>query len=263
MTLSTAILLGLLQGFTEFLPISSSGHLFLAEAIFPTAMDPKSMLSFNVLLHAGSLLGLLLCYWKRWWNLLKGLLKGDRECMNVLWLLVLGTVPAAVVGFFFEDVIAEALSTPRVIGSTFLLTALLLAFSEQIHGHRTQGQATLKDLLLIGLAQACALLPGLSRSGTTMAAARALEFQREDSVDISFLLATPIIAGAAVVAGMHILTGEVSVPAMSITLTGVVVSALASIVAIQLLRKFVRRRSLRPFAAYLLVVGALTLGLGW
>ena len=262
MTSLQAFILGVLQGLTELLLVSSSGHLILAESFFDMEIDPLSMLGFNVLLHAGTLLALVLCYFTEWRKLLLSPFTGDATYRRLLILLIIATVPGALAGLAFEDVIAQKLSSPLAVVLAFLVTAAVLLLGERSEQSRQAEHLTWGRALIIGLAQACALVPGLSRSGCTISAARLFHTTRRDALDFSFLLAVPIIAGATIVSLWHLLAGTVALPAAGIIVVGFVSSFVASILAIRFLRSFVTQHSLAWFSWYLVVISVLLLARG-
>lgn len=259
MTVFQAFVLGLLQGITEFLPVSSSGHLVLAESVFRFSIDPLSMQSFNVLLHAGTLLALLFCYRDRWYRLLLSLFTNDTAHRRLLFFLILATIPGAVAGVLFEDVIANEFSTRTSVAVAFLVTAAVLVVGERAEQHRRMEHLSVGKVLLVGLAQAFALLPGLSRSGLTISAARIMQTDRSEALDFSFLMAVPIIAGASAMALRSLVTGTISLPSSSVVGIGFFSSFVASVLAIRFLRAFVVRHSLAWFSLYLVTASMLLL----
>lgn len=271
MTLLQAITLGVLQGLTEFLPVSSSGHLVLGEHLLNVHIEQGNMQVLNILLHAGTLLALLLAYAPVWRDLLLAPWKKDEQSIRRLALLILATFPAAVIGVLFEQVIAGYFQSLLSVGVAFACTGLVLILGECCPNHRDtllsrllhpmkQGPhiLTTRSALLVGVAQAFALVPGLSRSGLTISTGRLMGLNRKDALDFSFLMATPIIAGASVMSLKDLLSGSVTLPSVTIVTLAVAVSFATSLLAIIFLRSFVVRRSLAWFAPYLFVVAALT-----
>jgi undecaprenyl-diphosphatase len=254
-TVTHALLLGIIQGFTEFVPISSSGHLLLAETWM--ALPAASLQGFDIFLHGGTLVALLLCYPRVWWNIFTSPFSGDRRARYLLFLLLIATVPGAVAGALFGDMIEESLRSPRITGVEFLINAGILLLAERMPQERLQNSMRWVHALMIGIAQAFALSPGLSRSALTVSAARALRFDRRDALDFSFLMAVPIIAGATAFTAADVLRGTVVVPSLAVTIVGVATACVSSVVAILWLRQFVARRSLAWFACYLIPVGLL------
>jgi len=253
-----ALAFGVLQGIAEFLPISSSGHLAAAEQIFSIGI-PSHLQAFDILLHAGTLVALLLCYPREWTRILLSPLRRDTEKLRLFGLLVLATVPAAVIGIFFADAIEQHLRSTFALAVGFALTGAVLLFAERFPQQKEMNALGWIQAFLIGCAQSVALVPSISRSGLTIAAGRALKMRREAALDFSFLLAVPVIAGATLVALRSALEQSVVLPSASIVLAGVISSFLSSVLAILLLRRFVARHSLAWFALYLFPVAAFLL----
>lgn len=247
MDIVRALVLGVVQGLTEFLPVSSSGHLVLVRSL---AGWGDEGLAFDAALHLGTLVALLLVFRRTCWALLRG------ENRQLLWLLMLGTLPAAVAGFFGEPLVATRLRAPLAIGLAFLVTAVLLAAAERVARRRLRAPVlTLSHVpaLLVGLAQALALLPGISRSGTTIAAGMFLGLPRPQAVEFSFLLALPITAAAGA-EGLRQVSAAASGSLLPLAV-GFLAAFLAGYAAINFLLRTLRSSSLLPYAAYLLLVG--------
>lgn len=255
MTLLQSIVLGIVQGLTEFLPVSSSGHLLLAESWMGLPQD--RLQDFDVLLHGGTLLALILCYAREWWKMALSPFRGDRTSQRLLLLLVLATIPGVIAGYFLADLIERSLRTTSSIGWEFIINGIILIAAERFTQARAKDALRISDALLIGCAQALALSPGLSRSALTIAAGRALKLRRRDALDFSFLMATPIIAGAMVFAATNIAQGGVLLPSLPVIVAGITSAVCASVVAILFLRQFVAKKSLALFAWYLIPMGLL------
>lgn len=259
MTTSQALWLGLIQGATEFLPISSTGHLMLFESFYGIPLDPRSMQGFNIVLHAGTLLALLLMYVRTWKRLLCALVSPDTEGRKLILLLILATIPAGVVGIVFVEAIANA-NAPTLTALGFLLTAVFLLLAERAKQRGTMAHLSPMHALLIGCAQAVALLPSVSRSGLAYGGARLLGISRQDSLDFSFLIALPAIAGATLFTAWDVRVGNVIFPSSDILVAGFLSSLLSSILAILVLRLLVRRMALSWFAIYLIPLSLILLG---
>src|SRR5580700_8466285 len=189
-----ALILGAVQGLTEFLPVSSSAHLILVPWLFGWA-DPG--LAFDVALHLGSLVALLLYYRREWFDLVSSIIRPDRRSRMLLILLIVASIPGAVIGLLLEK---RAETTFRdhmaVIGLTLAIMGVVLWIADVIGRNRKNlDQLYLGDAILIGLSQALAIVPGVSRSGATITTGRLLGIERQDAANFSFLMATPIIAG--------------------------------------------------------------------
>lgn len=274
MTPIQALLLGALQGLTEFLPISSSGHLVLAEKLLHIPMVDQNMQGLNILLHAGTLCALLLAYAQQWFTLLLAPFRRDVKNVRRLILLIVATLPGAVAGYLLEEWIAEYFQSLLYVGGAFAITGVILLLGEccdekrQTIVHRIlhplatdAAMQTPRTAFFIGIAQALALVPGLSRSGLTISAGRAMGLSRKDALDFSFLMATPIIAGATVLSLTDFASGSLALPPQPVTILGIATSFVVSLLAIIFLRSFVVRRSFRIFAPYLFIVSAFTITL--
>lgn len=244
-----ALVLGVAQGITEFLPVSSSGHLILVRRIFGWT---DSGLAFDAALHLGTLCAILFYFRRTWGDILRG-----RE-WSLLWALILGTVPGAVAGLLGRSWVNAHARSTTVVGALFLVTALLLWLADRVaRRHARPDVVSRTDALVVGLFQAVALLPGLSRSGATIAAGIFQGLARPRAVEFSFLLALPITAGAAL-EGLRELTvqapGEI-IPA----LIGMVVALITGLAAIRILLRSVQTRTFRPYVVYLVLVGVVAL----
>ncbi len=254
MTITQSAILGVVQGFTEFLPISSTAHLMLAQSAMGL---PTDLQGFDILLHTGTLLALILCYPNVWWNMAKSPFTGDRPSQRMLLLLIIATIPAAVCGVLFADAVEKSMGSIQSLGWQLLVNAAVLLIAERCLQSRHRKEMRVPDAIIIGIAQALALIPGISRSAITIAAGRTRGIVRGDALDFSFLMATPIIAGASLFAAADIVGGNTILPAMSVTLAGIVGACISSIAAIYFLRRFVASCSLAWFAVYLVPVGLL------
>jgi undecaprenyl-diphosphatase len=257
MTILQAMLIGAIQGLTEFLPISSSGHLVLADIALGISLESGDALGFDVLLHASSLLALLLVYRNTWMNLIRNAITGTQNARRTIGLLALGTVPGVIAGLTLQDRIGDMRSLTAV-GVGLLITGFVLILGEWIGKQRAvtiDAPMTVTRALWIGIAQAIAILPGVSRSGCTISTGRALGMQRRSALDFSFLLAAPIIAGATAKTLLDAWTGDVFFPSLSVSIAGLLTSFVVSILAISLLQLLVVRRSLSLFAWYVVPLG--------
>lgn len=254
MTIGEAIVLGLVQGLTEFLPVSSSGHLVVAEELLHLQFDPEAMLAVNVLLHSATLLALLFLYRKECVALVLSPLTGERKHQKQAGLLLIATIPAVVFGLAFESVIAEKFSSIASVSAAFLLTAVALWLSEFCAAHKPSHHLAWWQALGIGLAQAAALVPGISRSGATISAARAFNVHKNEALDFSFLMAIPVLAGATILTGWKLMSEAITMPSWPVLAVGFAASFCSSIGAIVLLRQFVKRYSFRWFSLYLVTI---------
>jgi undecaprenyl-diphosphatase len=261
LSLWEACLLGVVQGLTEFLPVSSDGHLAVLQH-FLTPMPAEQKLAVDVALHLGTLVALLVYYRDELVGMAAAML-GRRGGYARTWigLIILGTLPAAVAGLTLRDRIAATLDSLPAIGVFFLVTGTLLFLASAVtHPDRDEEALGVRDALLIGSFQATALLPGISRSGTTIAAGLFRRARADVAAKFSFLLGVPAIAGAIVVEGRSILALD---PGARVPLAvGVVAAALTGFLAIALCLRLVRAARLHWFAYYCWAIGAAVLAFG-
>jgi undecaprenyl-diphosphatase len=245
-----AIILGAVQGLAEFLPISSSAHLVLVPWLLRWE-DPG--LAFDVALHLGTLLALLIYYRRDWIAMVESIRGDDPAHLRLLMLLITASIPGAVIGLLFEKQAETIFRSPALIASALAVLAILLWFFDKVSPQkRIMSEMTYWDALAIGLSQALAIVPGVSRSGATITMARVFGIRREDSANFSFLMATPIIAGAGLVEARKILH-----EGLNLTLgLGFLSAAIFGLIAIAFLIRFVRAWTYIPFAIYRLVVAA-------
>ncbi|MBI4843367.1 MAG: undecaprenyl-diphosphate phosphatase [Nitrospirae bacterium] len=241
-----SIILGIVQGLTEFLPVSSSAHLIILPWFFKWDGIINS-LSFDVALHFGTLLALLFYFRNDWVELLKSLSQKE----GLAWKIIAGTMPAVIAGFFLHDFFEHSVRNPYLIAATLSLVSVLMLISEKgydNYSRRSMESVTFGNALLIGFAQATALMPGVSRSGITIVAGLMLNLRREDAARFSFLLATPAVAGASLLEAKNLAgTGAIEI---DIFMTGALFSAATGFFAVKYLILFFKNYSLRPFAYY-------------
>lgn len=261
MTELQVIILAIVQGLTEFLPISSSGHLVLVPVFFGWT---DQGLAFDVAVHFGSLIAVLLFFRKDILALLRGsvqVLGGNfapTEARMALG-IGLGTIPAALAGLMLVDWIEANLRSPAVIVVTLSGYAVLMILADRLgRRNRDISDVRIKDAVLIGIAQALALVPGTSRSGVTITAAMALGFERQDAARFSFLLAVPVILLASIYSLIGLLRTDATVPWGQLAI-GVIVSAIVAYLSIEFFMRFVSRIGLLPFAIYRMILAAVIL----
>jgi len=250
-----SIILGIVQGLTEFLPVSSSGHLVLAQSLLPGFDGPT--VAFDVLLHAGTLAAVLVYFRKDLARMAADSLHPREGGLRLPLLLAAGTVPAAIVGVFFDDAIKPLFDAPRFASIGLLITAFLLFLAWKVGtgGRRSLESMTIGAALFIGVLQAAAIMPGISRSGATIAAGVFLGFSGPDAARFSFLLSIPAIGGAFLLES-GALRG---VDSGAVYLAGALAAALTGWAAIAFLMKLLGKGRLLPFALYCLVVGSISL----
>lgn len=257
-----AIILGLIQGLTEFLPISSSGHLAVVPQLLGwEELSPSVEKTFDVALHAGTLIGAVAYLNKdvrrivlSLWNGLRTRKMDDYAKLGLL--LVVTSIPGALLGALLEETISEHLGKPALIASMLIIFGLLLFVCDRIQGDRNDTSFSMKDAVVAGASQALALQPGVSRSGITMTALRLRGFSRESSARLSFLMLIPIVAGAALFTGTKTIAGE-GIPSSLVIpmIVGVIVSAVTGWIAVYGLLKIVRTRSFTGFVIYRVAAG--------
>jgi undecaprenyl-diphosphatase len=264
MELLKALILGIVQGATEFLPISSSGHLVLIPAFLGWDQAP---LVFDTTVHLATLLAVVAVFWRDLLNLLvawwQGLRRGQpfqTVAARLAWYVILGTVPGILAGYFLKDTFESLFASPRAVCGFLLLTALLLLLAE-VFGRRRREltKLTWLDSLLIGIGQAAAIAPGLSRSGTTMSVGMFRGLTRDAAARFSFILSVPIILGAGLMQ-LITLAGNNSAP---VGATGLIVGSLAAGIsgyaAIRLLLAYLRQHPFYPFVIYCVIIGVVGL----
>jgi undecaprenyl-diphosphatase len=263
------VVLGIVQGLTEFLPISSSAHLYLTSWLMGWNTEA---LDFDIMLHLGTLIAVLIYFSRDWVQIIAhgfGMRMGHDEALNqnpnLLWLLAIGSIPVGIAGLLFEKQADTTLRTPFVMGTMLILVGIVMWMAEN-SGRlvRDLGMVSLTDAVSIGLAQALAVIPGTSRSGITITAGLFRNFDRESAARFSFLLSTPAIAAAAAKAlynihkqhGLHDLLNTQFV-------VGVTVSALTGCLVIGWFLHYLQRSTLRPFIYYRIAFGIIVLALAF
>lgn len=254
MTIWQAVVLGLVQGFGEFLPISSSAHLVLVPWFFRWTYQG---LAVDVALHLGTLVAVVAYFWRDWFNLLLGAGKGLRDPEGRLfWYLVLASLPGAALGYLFEDWAETVFRTPVLVGIMLITMGLILYWADRKGAKSVEIERVgLWRSLLIGFSQALAIIPGVSRSGVTMTAGLLAGLTREGAARFSFLLSAPIIFGAGLLKVPDLMARPdmVNLP----FLVSVVVSAAAGIASIGFLLRYVQTRDYTPFVWYRFLLGVL------
>ncbi len=257
MTLVQALLLGALQGLTEFLPVSSSGHLAIAQHFLPGFSQPGVL--FDVLLHLGTMVAVAIYFRRELAALLASPFRRGEEARlqrRLLLLLIAASVPTAVIGLLFKDFFEGLFENLTVVSLMLLVTGTLLFIAERFRrGSRREAQLTLSDALLVGTVQGCAIVPGISRSGSTIAALLLKGVDGETAARFSFLLALPAVFGAALLSARDL--GEVATGQLPLYLAGAGVAFLTGLLSIHLLLAVIRRRRLIAFALYCWLAGGL------
>lgn len=254
------VFLALVQGFTEFLPISSSAHLILV----PKFLGWEDQgLAFDVALHVGTLLAVIYYFKEDIFKIIKDFLESFKKRKSVGestlgWAVLIGTIPVGLAGLSFNDFISDNLRSPYVIASTTLIFGLALFFSDRKIGKKSEINITIPIAILIGIAQAIALIPGTSRSGITMTAALFLGFSRVASARFSFLLSIPVIVLAGGLKIIELIKSE-TVVVWSELFLGVGLSAISAYICIYFFLKLISKISMLPFVIYRLLLGVFLL----
>ncbi|MGI6004578.1 MAG: undecaprenyl-diphosphate phosphatase [Christensenellales bacterium] len=256
MTILEAVILGLVQGLSEFLPISSSGHLVLVQKLLGMS-DTQELFFFNIMLHVGTLAAVASVFYKDIWSYIR------RPFSRVPMMLVLSAVPALIVALLFNDFI-EASFGGQFLGACFLLTAVILFVSEALAG-RTASRRPLEDMkwydsVFIGTAQALAIFPGVSRSGSTISAGLVQGFDRRETGKFSMLMSMIAILGSTVLEVPKVIeAGTMGVGAAPL-MAGMLAAGVSGYIAVRWMLRILTRGSLKPFALYMLILGLVTLG---
>jgi undecaprenyl-diphosphatase len=258
MTIFQAFVLGLIQGLTEFLPISSTAHIILIPWLFRW---PDPGLTFDVALHIGTLFAVVVYFWKDWLTLIRhGLTQGFASPEGkMFWFIVLASIPGAAAGFLLEEQIQTVFRSPIIMGIMLMVMGIILYSADRLgKKQRPAQEITFSQSILIGLSQALAVIPGVSRSGITMTTGLFTGLTREGAARFSFLLATPMIAGAGIFGLRHYNGAE-----FNVFLVGVITSAVVGFLVIGLLLRWLRKSSFVPFVWYRFFIGAAIITLFW
>ena len=271
MSVGNAILLGLVQGITEFLPVSSSGHLSILNNLFGLTTAEGGHLLFDVLLHLGTMIAILVVYWQDVKDMLQetlglmnlgplaGLQRGRNPGARLFFMIVLATLPLVLI-LPIKDLLEGLYDKSIFIGVALILTGCILYVSDRMRpGSKTVGGMTLLDALINGLCQCVAVIPGLSRSGTTITAGIATGLKRDFAVKFSFLLSIPAVLGANLISLVKAFQTGVDWSCVPAYLIGMAVAMVSGIVAIELLKAISKRGRFGGFAYYCWVVGALSI----
>ncbi len=267
MTFIQALILGIIQGLTEFLPISSSAHLVIAPFILGWTFPEQQVLPFDVLVQLGTLLAVIIYFWADLWTIIKAFVLGLVKLKPFAdplarqgWLLILASIPAGVAGLVLKPLVDQAFQSVVITGVFLLVTAQFLTAAERI-GKRRRSLETLGwlDAVIIGFGQALAIFPGISRSGATMSAGLARDLDRTAAARFSFLMSIPIMLAA----GALEIKDVLDIPGLSSMLpmigVGFVAAAIVGYFSIRWLLRFITTHSLRPFAVYCAGLGLLVI----
>lgn len=260
----SVIILGIIQGIAEFLPISSSAHLIIFRDLFGIGSNigGEIALSFDIALHLGTAIAIIVYFFKDFWNIfIKGITKGPKDKEGkMLWYIIIATIPAAIAGLLFEDIIENAIRTNFILIAIALIVMgiIIFAVDKRFKAKKTVDSMNIKDAFIIGCSQAFALIPGFSRSGTTIATARIMKLKKEDAAKFSFYLSAPVVLGAVVI---HLLKDGFSLiyANMSIFVVGVLVSFIAGLLCIEFLLKYLRKHDFKLFMIYRIILGVVVI----
>lgn len=249
-----AIILGIIQGLTEALPISSSAHL----VIFPWFFNWRYQgLSFDVALHLGTAVAFIIYFWDDWMRIIRAAFVKDKTCKNnLLWRIVIGTIPAGLAGVILEKKAETVFRSPLIILSMLALFGIILWWADAIgRKQKSVEHISMKDAIMIGLAQILALIPGVSRSGITITAGLLKGFSREAAARFSFLLATPIVLAAAILKLHKLHAADLS----SSFWLGIIFSAVSGFIGIHFLLNYVKKSSFKVFVFYRIALAIVVL----
>ena len=257
MGLIEAIILGIVQGITEFLPVSSSGHLVLLQKIFGIS---EPALLFDTMLHIGTLFAVFIVLWKDIFNILK------KPIQPLTGLLIIATIPIVIIAVVFKDSIEDIFHSGKYIGFCFLITAAALLISEYLSKRegktRTESEMNWKDAAIIGILQGIAILPGVSRSGLTISGGLSRKLDRSFVARFSFLMSIPAILGALVFQLKDVIKNKATAfsdGALLPVIAGTVTAFIVAIFSVRLMLKIVKEKSLKGFAIYVTILGAIVL----
>lgn len=267
MTYFEATILGLVQGLAEFLPISSSGHLALLQSWFK--IDESKVLLFTVLLHVGTLISVFIVYWKDIWELVvelvltirdlctgKGLRMEERPVRKLGVMIIVATIPTAIIGFAFDDFFDSLYTSVLPIGIGLIITGFLLVFAEKINtGNRGIKQMNCRNAVFIGLVQGIAICPGISRSGSTLFGSLVCNLDRKFAVKFVFLISIPSILGSAILETPAAIEAGITASQLGPVIWGMAVAAVSGLVAIKGMIKIVSDKKLSWFSYYVWALG--------
>ncbi len=269
-----AIVLGLVQGLAEFLPISSSGHLALLQNIF--GVNPDKVLFFAVMLHLGTLISVFIVYWKDIWELIaelvltirdlvtgRGLRLSERPVRKLGVMIIVATIPTAVIGLLFQDFFNGLYLSYVAIGIGFLITGVIMFLAERM-GSANKGieKMNFRNAIFVGVLQGIAICPGISRSGSTLVGGLTTGLRREFAVKFAFLISIPSILGSVVLEVPDALAAGIDKALLGPILAGMVVAAVSGFIAIKTMIRIVSNKKLSYFSYYVWILGIATVGYG-
>jgi undecaprenyl-diphosphatase len=251
MKIIESIILGIVQGLTEFIPVSSSGHLAVLQSFFPDFSQPGVL--FDAVLHLGTLTAVLFYFRKRFYQIIMD--------VKLVLLVITASVPTGVIGFMFKEKFEQMFSDVRLVGAAFIITGAVLLFADRMKkGKKQIKETTYLDALIIGLVQGIAIIPGISRSGSTISAGLFRRFNRKFAMEFSFLLSVPAILGAVLLQLRHVFKqGAAAQIHFAPYCLGFLAAAVIGYFTIRILLNFLQKQKLYIFSIYLWIVGTLVL----
>lgn len=263
-----AVIMGIVQAITEFLPISSSGHLIVMKELVRFD-EPNNSLTFDVALHVGTSIAVILFFWRDWQTIFYSIFyditdygiaikKWNAHSQLLIWIMI-ATVPVVVVGFIFQNLIEQNLRQPLVVGISLIVFGVLIGLMDRLGESRKKLEDIyLSNALFIGIFQAVSLIPGVSRSGLTIGAARILGFDRINAARFSFLLSTPAVIGASLLRFFETQQNNESIN-LSVLIVGSFISCLVGIIVIRFLLRYLQNGTLWPFVWYRIILGLIVI----
>ncbi|MBQ8164978.1 MAG: undecaprenyl-diphosphate phosphatase [Clostridia bacterium] len=245
-----ALILGIVQGVTEFLPVSSSGHMILFKHLFDIDTEMFG-LPFDIAVHVATLIAVFVAFREQIFALIK------KPFQKYVYLIVIATIPAVIVGLFFNDFIDEISASGGLLGISFIVTSIVLIIAEKV-GKRVKDDDEIKytDAGVIGIAQGIAVMPGISRSGSTLAAGLIMGLKKETALSFAFIMSIPVILGSAVLGVKDVIQDPANFDVMA-TLVGMIAAGLSGYASIKFMLDFFKKRSLIWFSAYVGILGVL------
>lgn len=265
MNILEAIILSIVQGIAEFLPISSSAHLILFRDVLSvgSGMSNEMALAFDIALHLGTLIAIIFFFFKDFLNMfIEGMTKGmSTNNGKIMWFIVIATIPGALAGVLFEDIVEGYFRKETLLIAILLIIIgiVIYLFDKYFANKKELKELTLKDVILIGLSQSLALIPGFSRSGTTIAVARSRGIKREEAAKFSFYLSVPIVLGAVILTFIKDNTITLIFANTSIFVIGILGSFITGLICIKFLLKYLAKNDFKLFMWYRVIVGILIL----
>lgn len=267
MTIWQAFILGIIQGITEFLPISSSGHLVITPFLLNWLIPEEFIFPFNVLIQLGTLVAVIIYFWKYLFEIIIAVVKGiiskdpfGTKEAKLGWMVVLSTIPAVIGGLFLEDQVEAAFQSVQFTAFFLLFTALLLWVSEKFSTRiKNMEEITTLDAIIIGLFQVLAIFPGVSRSGSTIAGGVLRKLKREEAAKYSFLMSIPVMLGAGVMSINDLLSVSDLASFLPVLLIGFVTAGIVGYLSIHWLLQFLNKNKLSYFSIYCVVISIITL----